>query len=255
MVNSERLYKFHVENLRSLEIALNDSARACRREIASENDAGSKSHLSLYAFLVGAWAECRLSKCLFEQDGFSAEVRDDLYKIPSQLDRWKGTVARAFRLHFDIPTRPLSEQNIPFSDYSRFVRINEILENELRSVIEIRNKLAHGQWIYPLNSDGTDVENQKYKELKEENIQSLQFKHSMISSLADILHDLVVSKPTFDRDFDRHFARFSGASINRRTRSYEAYRNQLIVKKQRGRIRRREATNTSGNSESCETSI
>ncbi len=49
----------------------------------------------------------------------------------------------------------------------------------LRILIEIRNKLAHGQWIYPFNNEGNTVDPDKFKLIDKENLQSLQFKYSL----------------------------------------------------------------------------
>ncbi|HIB9634549.1 TPA: hypothetical protein ACWZTX_003558, partial [Escherichia coli] len=81
----------------------------------------------------------------------------------------------------------------------------DVLSNELRILIEIRNKLAHGQWIYPFNNEGNTVDPDKYKLINKENLQSLQFKYSLAQHLVDAVHDLVVSPTTFERDFESHF--------------------------------------------------
>ena len=54
-----KLYQFHVANLRSIQLALDNTALSLRRVIAEENTPAIESFTRLYAFLVGAWAETR----------------------------------------------------------------------------------------------------------------------------------------------------------------------------------------------------
>lgn len=109
--------------------------------------------------------------------------------------------------------------------------MQDVLSNELRIIIEIRNKLAHGQWVYPLNSEGTAVESDKYELINKENLQSLQQKLNLLKHLASVIHDLVVSQTTFERDFEKHFQGVSQARINLKTKDYDKYKAQLVQRK------------------------
>ncbi len=234
VVERRKLYKFHVKNIHSIEIALNNSALAARKAISEKNSPAVKSFVSLNSFLLGAWAENRLRKLLYEKSGLSDEERNIVISQSSQLEKWEKLIEVAFRKHYSVPNAELNAKNLPFSAATRYEALNEILNDNLRSVIEIRNKLAHGQWVYPLNSDGTDIEQGKYQALNQENLPSLQYKKSLITSLADIIHDLVVSLATFDRDFDKNYRKIINTQNNLHNRSYEDYVNKLIDKRNKG---------------------
>lgn len=240
MVSDDKLYRFHVANIRAVEIALDNTARSARKAISEESNSATESFVRLYALLLGVWAENRLKKLLFENRGFSPAERSRIAAREAQHDQWTTVVELAFRKHYQVPNAELSDTTLPFSSYARYVGLMELLEKDLRPIIEVRNKLAHGQWIYPLNNDGTDVEQNKYQLLNNENLLSLQYKKSLVSSLSDIVHDLVVSLPTFERDFDQNYRKISNTHNNLRTRSYEAYVRLLVRKKQDG-IRKRRA--------------
>lgn len=113
--------------------------------------------------------------------------------------------------------------------------LRDALEDDLRVVIEIRNKLAHGQWIYPFNSAGTDVEHEKFLLINRENLLSLHCKFDVVGHLADAVHDLVVSPPAFERDFERHFKQLSHARTRLTTLSYDKYREGLIASRAKAR--------------------
>ena len=164
-IDNKKLYKFHVKNICSIEIALNNSALAARSAIAEQNEPAIKSFVSLNSFLLGAWAENRLRKLLFEDSGLSDSERCTVISQSSQLEKWEKLIEVSFRKHYNVPTAELNESTLPFTATARYKVLKEILDQDLRSIIEIRNKLAHGQWVYPLNSDETDIEQGKYQAL------------------------------------------------------------------------------------------
>lgn len=238
MRNPTKLYSYHVANLRELEAALGNVARPSRAAIASKDPERSlRTLLRLYAFLLGAWAECRLKKLLHEEFGFSEAERESILSYGTHLEQWQATIDGAFRKHYILPNAELNARTLGVTASARRDALLEVLNNDLRVVIEIRNKLAHGQWIYPLNSEGTQVEQDKYRLINKENLLSLEFKLAMLQHLADAVHDLVVSPRTFERDFDGHFKMLFQAQTNLKRRDYEKYAQSLIRSRERARAK------------------
>lgn len=234
-----KLYKFHVANLRSLQIALDNTALSARKVIAEQNVEATASFTRLYAFLVGAWAETRFQKLLNENKAFDEATRNKVLSQSTQLDQWIKTVELSFRHHYKVPHAQLSTQTLPHSSFQRYTTLIALINDDLKLVIEVRNKLAHGQWIYPLNSGCTEVETSKYLLINGENLLSLQFKRELISTIAEIVHDLAVSHPTFERDFDAHYRQIINTKLNLANRDFAKYKKLLIEKRQRGIAKRR----------------
>lgn len=240
MATREQLYKWHVANTRSIEIAMKAASISCRRAIAEDNISAVQSFQSLYSLLLGAWAENRLRKLLYEPSGLDDDERRDVVRQRSMRKQWLRVTEIGYRKHYNVQNAELSDQTLPFSAFAQFSILTEMLDSDLRSVIEIRNKLAHGQWVYPLNSRGSEINVSKRKKLKEENLLALQFKRTMIGSLADIVHDLVTSHSTYSRDFDAHYRKIAQARRNLLTRDFDDYARTLVMKRQRGvNLRRR----------------
>lgn len=237
--NPTRIYGYHVANLRELEAALTNVARLARASIASRDpERNLRTLVRLYAFLLGSWAETRLQKLLHEEFGFIEAERDAILSARTQLQQWQNTVDLAFRKHYGVPTAELNARTLSVSVSARRDALQATLENDLRIIIEIRNKLAHGQWIYPFNDAGTAIESTKYQLINQENLLSLEFKKAMIGHLADAVHDLAVSPRTFERDFDSHFKKLFQAQTNLAKRDYRKYEQSLINSRQRARNQR-----------------
>lgn len=231
-----KLYKAHVANLRELDIALKNTARLARAEIASRDPQKSlRTLLRMHAFLIGAWAESRLCKLLHEEFGFDEVERMTVLGKKTQLEQWQCTVDLAFRKHRNVRSAPLDARSLGVDYAARRDALLDVLDKELRIIIEIRNKLAHGQWIYPLNNQGTATESDKYQLINKENLQSLQFKRALIEHLANAVHDLVVSPTAFKRDFESHFAKLLQVRTNLITKDYEKYEAKLVELRQRAR--------------------
>ena len=73
------------------------------------------------------------------------------------------------------------------------------------------------------------------KLIYKENLQSLQFKYSLIGHLADVINDLVVSPQAFERDFEEHIKRLFQVKTNLIKKDYSKYEASLISKRERAR--------------------
>ena len=144
----------------------------------------------------------------------------------------------AFRKHYGVAHAPLSGDTLAHSVYARYASIMDLLDNDLQAVIHLRNKLAHGQWEYPLNDDGDDIAQLQMDDLRSETILSLQFKKTLLTYLSSIVNDLVVSRPAFERDFDTHYERIVNTRRNLHRRPYDRYVTSLRAKHERGIARR-----------------
>lgn len=231
-----KIYEHHVANLRELEIALTNTSRMARAAIASRDPQQSlRTLLRMYAFLIGAWAETRLCKLLNEEFGFDVSERAIVQGKATQLEQWQQAIDLAFRKHYGVKKAKLDVRSLGVDYAARREALQGVLKNELRIIIEIRNKLAHGQWIFPLNNAGTAVESDKYTLINQENLQSLQFKYALLEHLANAVHDLVVSPHAFQRDFESHYKKLLQVRTNLVTKKYSKYESMLIDSRRRAR--------------------
>ena len=233
------VYHYHVANLREVQAALKNISLLARATIASGPESDHlRSLVSLYALLLGCWAETRLMKLLSEPGAFDDHEVTEILGAKSQLKKWKVLVDLSFRKHHKLQGKKLTRISLGVASYARYEILHQVLDDDVAIVIQIRNKLAHGQWMYPLNRGGTTVNSDYCNKLRNENIQSLQFKYALLVHLADLTHDLVVSPETFERDFDAHFRKLEQARTNLRTRPYSTYVDNLVARRNRHRARR-----------------
>jgi len=234
MKSTEKLYEFHVANLRSVSDGLDHVFRSARNAIAKRDTRVISTHVRLLSFLLGAWSEVRLFKLSYEPNAFSPAERVRILEVTA-LDRWLLVVQIAFRRHYGIPRAPLRPPRLPSTAYLRLTTLEQTLRNELRAIITMRNKLAHGQWKYPLNEEMDDVAQEQMDDLRKENVLSLVQKRKLLDILCRVVHDLAVSRPTFERDWDTHFRHFEQTRTNIERKSYNKWEAQIHDKYRRGR--------------------
>ena len=75
---------------------------------------------------------------------FSETNREYIKAGNNQLNSWKKAVELGFRIQYNIPNADLSLDVMAHSAFSRYETIIKMLEEDLRPVIELRNKIAHG---------------------------------------------------------------------------------------------------------------
>ena len=129
---------------------------------------------------------------------------------------------------------------MPHSAFARYETLHDLLAFHFRPLIELRNKLAHGQWAYPLTMSRQDVSKPQLKALKAENLLTLEIKDRVAEHTCRIINDLVVSAPTFERDFDLHFGRLGEVLLALKKADYGKYESELVRRSEKGR-RKREA--------------
>ena len=228
------LYRFHCENLRQVSLGMGRVERSTRRAIAQRDEPTVHALIRLYALLLGSWSECRLKKLLYEKGGFSDDERTTIRSIADQHGRWTRTVEIAFRKRFNVPNAAIIPPAIPFTAAARYAECQKLLHDDLRPVIELRNKFAHGQWAYLLNNDEEDVSTAQMASFKMENFMTLQFKRDLINHLASVINDLVISI-AFDRDFDAHYKFIADATVRLQTHDYSSYAARLQARHARGK--------------------
>jgi len=235
---AEQLYKAHVKNLRSISVALKRLLNELNENLSKGDDKTADALLKTSMLLMGAWAENRLRKVLFEPNGFSAAERSQVEESRTQIDSWKIAIEISFRKRYKLPEANLRIA-LPITPRAQYNALISAVDYELRPIIEVRNKLAHGQWARTLNNNNDDFSPETMALINNENAHTVKCKKRILESLALIIHDLVAGNNAFPRDFDKHFRNLEHARTEISARSYEEWLANMQAKYKRGKRQRR----------------
>lgn len=108
--------------------------------LRKDDDVALKVYTNIYLLVYSAWTEASLVKLVHTPFGFTLVEKQKILKDQDVLNKWKKCVNTAFSKF----QKPGSE--IP----NKKRKIHKLLDDYLKSQANIRNKVAHGQWVYPL---------------------------------------------------------------------------------------------------------
>jgi hypothetical protein len=200
----EHPFHKHTANLRVLKRGLTQAERQHKEAIRQGSDAAIEFAARVHTLIVGMVSEARLRTIVSDPDGFNDREREMIGRARSQLGRWQGAVDLAFRRQYLVPVHlAVAAPTVDTMVASRYIVLQQLLERDLRTVIEDRNKAAHGQWAWILNSKESGFTGRSPGVL---NYRAIQRRAEILAALAGIVHALVVSEPTFERDFDELYS-------------------------------------------------
>lgn len=230
----------HHSNLKLIEKAIRLVQRDLRKYISIQDEGGTYVYTKIFSQLISSWSEVRVLKLTNERSVFNADERNDILSARSLRDRWVTAFDIAICKTYKIQNNIRIINQLPFTPRARYQAIVALIDEDLLETFEVRNRIAHGQWKYAFTNDLRNISTELTGKLHQENIVELQLKYKLFKSLAQIIHDLAVSHPTFERDFDKNFQRIEEQKHNLHNRSYGDYRQKMIDKYQRGIEKRRE---------------
>ena len=229
-MNLKQHYKYYSENLKLLDKSIKQIALQIRKAISEDNETLEKVFMRQYLIVVAAWLETRQRKLIFENKLFTEPEILSIYKINDKVREWNKIIELAFKKHYGT--------NLTRTQQHQKNDLINLVNDHFVPIINLRNRLAHGQWVYTFNSDETSLENKYMAELNTTNNISLQHKMKLAKRTADLIRDLVVSTPTFQRDYDKHWKGLEESKESFKNIDYQAYKAQMKANYIREKIKR-----------------
>lgn len=222
-----------------LEKAITTVQRTLRNYISANERVNVDIYTKILSHLINSWAEVRVLKLVYESRAFNDQQKKDILACGGARERWQKALDFAFCKAFNVNQSNIDSPIVDYTARSRRLALLDIINEDLLESNQLRNRIAHGQWKYAFSEDLLSVNGALTHRLRKENIVKLQMKLAMFKSLAQIIHDLAVSKPTFERDFDVNYRRIENQKRNFHNRKYEDYKQKMLVKRRRGLARRK----------------
>ncbi|WP_299159053.1 hypothetical protein [uncultured Tenacibaculum sp.] len=238
------MYSKHCENLREIEGAIKLVESDLRRYISIEQESKVYKYTKILSYLVTCWSEVRILKLTYENNAFTSSEIGIIINSGTLADKWKNALKIAVCKAYNI--NPITDfvSQLPFTPKNRYLEIYHLIESDLLPSIELRNRIAHGQWKYAFTNDLKNANTHLTGQLRQENIVNLQLKRKLLTGLSFLIHDLIISEATFDRDFDKNYRLIEQNKRNLHKRDYASYKTKMVEKYQRGIIKKKENQNT-----------
>lgn len=227
------LYEAASRNFREVEKALTQLERAINRSVRDSDEAAVEALTQGQALLVAVKAEARLTKVITMPSGLTASDRETALAEGTALDRWKAVVNLSFRRHYRVAHKRALEDRLDHDVLAKRTTLHDLIDHDLEAVIRMRNKLAHGQWLYPLNSGLSAVEPGTLRLFADENSLSLKYRDNLVTQLGNCVVALVKSEKDFEAKFDFYFERIRSNRQELDRHDYHAWCEELRSKRVR----------------------
>ncbi|WP_196363635.1 hypothetical protein, partial [Vibrio anguillarum] len=161
-------------------------------------------HTRMLALIFASYAEASFSKLINTPHGLSHEKREQIRNVA------KRNIYQGWLECLNCVVE-LIDNDEAYKEQVR-VTISKIIENYIKEPSEIRNKIAHGQWVSALNSSNTSyMEETSNKIAALTCVDLIKYKISL-TSLCSIIEDLIESpnkahKKFYQRNIDVYFSK------------------------------------------------
>lgn len=138
--------QFHSDfskNTTALEAARKKVNSQINDALRRDDDLSLKIYTNLYLLIYSAWTDSSLVKLVHTPFGFTEDEKKLIFKDKNVLNKWKKCINTAFA--------KLREKGSEIPNKKK--KIHKLLDDYLKSQANIRNKIAHGQWEYPLHEN------------------------------------------------------------------------------------------------------
>ncbi len=235
------MYKYHCENLRTINFAIKQMQRDLRQYIARGKSDVVEVYTRILTYLVVCWTEISLHKLLSQRGLFTQNEINDVMRKKTLETKWKCCLDIAICRNFRVQQNRIIS-NLPFTHRACYKELTRIIKEEMLPSIEARNRIAHGQWKYALTNDLSSISNEITGRIRNENILTLQLRIKILRTMVSIITDYCISPTLAMRDFDRKYKIIDQQVTNLHKRKYSDYTAQMRAKYQRGLMKRDEAT-------------
>ncbi|WP_394120320.1 hypothetical protein [Planococcus donghaensis] len=206
------MYKKHCDNLKFLTYSLKELEKQTKNSLKTENELATTLNTNLHSFLTGAWIEVSLYKLIYENKFDSIDREIIIPNSNTSLERkWKNALDLAFSKAFS-DNFSLQEINstiflskLTDTQLQWYTNIQDFINNDLKDVVSLRNKIAHGQWKHTFNSNMSRVNIDLQREIKNNHYFISKRRLETVKVLVNMINDISMSPKTFARDFDKHY--------------------------------------------------
>ncbi len=152
--------------------------------LRKDDSHGVKLYTNIYLLIYTSWSEAALVKLVHTPFGFSESEKKKILKDRDVLNKWIKCVNTAFakfrKQGSEIPNKKK--------------KIKNLVDTYLRIQGQIRNKIAHGQWEYPLYSNNLSHDPDALVWLKTIDVIQIDIWFEIHKELIEIVRGLIDSR-------------------------------------------------------------
>lgn len=180
------IYEAQCANVRALLAARKQIKTNINEALRAKKDHQAEALTKTLAVVFTAWVEASFSKLLHTPHGF------DLDEIATIKATSSINVVNGWEKCIDVAIRGHNANVSGFDDSDRR-RLQAAVQNLIRAPSELRNKIAHGQWVQALNGRNTDINEAATSAISDLSVVKIDMWFDCQIKLSVIVEHLIVS--------------------------------------------------------------
>ena len=223
--NEQIFHSKFSKNLVILESARKKINMQINMALRKEDSHGLMIYTNIYLLIYTSWSEASLVKLVHTPFGFTESEKKKILKDRDVINKWTKCVNTAFS--------KFRKQGSEIPNKKR--KIKALINNYLKTQGQIRNKIAHGQWEYPLLSNNMSHDSDALVYLKSIDVIQIDTWFEIHKELIEIVRGLIDSRKhnNYKAHYNQYFIRLTNIEsiINKRKKwSLEEKKKRLKQK-------------------------
>jgi len=195
--------KVHSKNRAALSKAIVQMNRSLNESIRRKDKEQEYVQARCLFLLWVSWMEVSMDLILHSANKLTEAERKSIEACRREVDRWNLCLDLCFAKHYLTgKKRSLTKINLGPTAFYRFQELKAVLKDYIDPYIEIRNRLAHGQWMIAINSEGSVKNQDLTTRLMVLSKKELLLVKMMVKNFVNLANVLTCSKNEFERKYD-----------------------------------------------------
>lgn len=236
-VRMKEYLRLHKKNRTRTRHGITHLNRALNSALRRDEEDSAYIHVRCLLILWIAYFETSINCILHSANQLTYRERRLIVAKHSLLDKWLLLLDVCFRKYY-MPTRKrnFTKLNLGATNFYRYKELKMVLQNQVGPLIEVRNRLAHGQWHIAFNNEGTDKSQDLTSHIWKLTKKDILYIKSLIYSVVSLLTELTCSRASFEKKFDNYIKRIEAAREYGQLRFNYAMKTIEITQKQKERL-------------------
>lgn len=198
----------HSKNRRQVSKAITQLNRALNSAISRKQHDLTYVHVRTIFILWVTWVEVSRDCILHSANRLTYADRQHIGAGKNEIERWSRLLDICFKKHYLRPKqKSLNKVNLGPTPYYRYNELKSILSEHIALYIEIRNRLAHGQWSIALNFEGTGKNQKITQHIWTLTKKDILLMKAVVRNFTTVMFDLACSKKTFESRYDNYISK------------------------------------------------
>lgn len=196
--------QFHSDfskNVSSLEAARRKVNAQINDSLRRDDEFSLKVYTNLYLLVYSAWTEAALVRVVHTPFGFTIDEKKKILKDKDVINKWKKCINTAFSKFRN------NGSEIP----NKKKKIHKLIDDYLKSQAQIRNKIAHGQWEYPLHKNNITHDSEAQSLMRLIDVMQIDTWFEIFKEIVEIFRGLIDARPKNNHlaHYDHYFVRLT----------------------------------------------